>query len=166
VARQEEDKEDLMREASALAERIELLTELNGTQVVVTAGYRRDGSLSLYFDQDAFFQFTSEGLLRRAWRDGLLYRSQGETLASLYRNRAAGQVVLERTDLTAEELSEFRDTMTAMLTLLSANLNSNSVEVQRVVGDRDGILIEIEKSLKDILSCGETFLSSPLAKRR
>ena len=166
MARLEEDKEDLMREASALVERIELVTDLNGTQVTVTAGYRRDGSLSVYFDQDAFYQFTPDGLLRRAWRDGLLFRSQGDTLASLFRNRSSGQVVLERTDLTADELSEFRDTMIRMLTLLLADLNSNLLHVQRVVGDRDGILREIEKSLKGILSCGDAFLSPALASRR
>ena len=166
MARQEEDKEDLMREASALAERIEMATELNGAQVVVTAGYRRDASLSVYFDQDAFYQFTNEGLLRRAWRDGLLYRSQGETLASLFRNRSGGQVVLERTDLTAEELARFRDTMIALLTALSSSLSSNSIQVQRVVGDCDEILTKLEQSLKHILNCNETFLSPALAKRR
>ena len=104
MARNEDDKEDLMREASALIERIEISTEINAAGMIVTAGYRRDASLSLYFNQDAFYQFTETGLLRRAWKDGLLYRSQGDTLAALFRNRSSGQVIMERTDLNPVQL--------------------------------------------------------------
>ena len=166
MARNEDDKEDLMREASALIERIEISMEINAAGMIVTAGYRRDASLSLYFNQDAFYQFTETGLLRRAWKDGLLYRSQGDTLAALFRNRSSGQVIMERTDLNPVQLAEFRAEMTRNIEELTQNLQSNSVIVRRVAGPDGDLLTKIELSLAEILACGESFLSPTIVVGR
>ena len=64
MARNEEDREDLMAEATALAERVELTVPQESD--FVTAGFRRTGHLSLYFGQDPAYHFDEEGRLRRA----------------------------------------------------------------------------------------------------
>ena len=48
MARQEQEREDLLREAVALVERIEVQTAREQGTVVI--GFRRDGAASVYFD--------------------------------------------------------------------------------------------------------------------
>src|SRR5262245_38318908 len=72
MARQESDREDLLREATALVERAEL--KVAGEPEPVTVGFRRDGSLSVFFGSVAVYQFNTAGELRRAFADGLLYK--------------------------------------------------------------------------------------------
>src|SRR5688572_26999220 len=69
MSRRESDREDLLREATALVERVELLVPGEGEPVV--AGFRRDGSLSVFFGPEAVYQFNSAGELRRAFAGGL-----------------------------------------------------------------------------------------------
>jgi hypothetical protein len=85
MARTEADREDLMAEAVALVRRVELA--LPGQDEPLVCGFRRDGSFSVYVGQDPVFHFDSRLRLRRAYRGGKLYRTQGDTLAELTRVR-------------------------------------------------------------------------------
>ncbi|HEX4148342.1 MAG TPA: hypothetical protein VHY20_05115 [Pirellulales bacterium] len=100
MAREEHDREDLLGEAVALVERVEL--ELAGPGHVI-AGFRSDGSASLYFDGDPAWHFNSAGQLRRAFVDGLLYKAERARLVRLRRERGQGAVNLWRHDCSAEE---------------------------------------------------------------
>ena len=106
MARHESDREDLMREATALVRRAELICP--GETEPVIAGFRRDGRLALYFGPDPVFQFDPQHRLRRAYVAGFLYRTQGETLARLNRHRTQDQTLLVRHDLAPAELDTFR----------------------------------------------------------
>ena len=77
MARTESHREDLMAEATALVRRAEFL-DADGRSVLV-AGYRRDGSLSLYLGEDLVYHFDRDGRLKRGFVDGLLYRTQQTT---------------------------------------------------------------------------------------
>lgn len=109
MARNEEDREDLMREAIALFPRAEL--QVSQEPVPLFWGVKKSGHFSFYFGSDPVYQFDEHGALRRAYLEGALYRTQGETLARLIRSRSAEESVLNRTDLTVMERNLILQTM-------------------------------------------------------
>lgn len=74
MARQEHDREDLLAEAVALVERIEL--RVGDWPQSVTAGFRRDGSASFYLTADEVYQFNTARQLRRAFLAGRLIKAR------------------------------------------------------------------------------------------
>lgn len=131
MARQEADREDLIKEAVALLPRAEF--QLPDAADLLTAGFRADDAISLFFGQDPVYQFDKTGALRRAYVGGFLYRSQGTTLARLERIRSETQTTLQRQDLTDQELDQFQQTMTQRLQTLLTSLNAGHVQVLRSV---------------------------------
>jgi hypothetical protein len=105
VARDEHHREDLLAEATALVERAELT--LAGDAEPIVAGFRRDGSLSIYFGDDPAFHFNSAGELRRAYNRGRIYKAERRKLVALERRRVTGEVQLIRHEMTADEASAF-----------------------------------------------------------
>jgi hypothetical protein len=124
MTRNESDREDLMREAVALVRRAEFT--FPGRSDPVFAGFKRTGGLSIYFGPDPVYQFDENGRLRRAYFDGLLYRTQGETLARMKRERSERETVLVRTDLSPAELQSFLNTMQEHLRWLKSEIDSSS----------------------------------------
>lgn len=165
MARHESDREDLWAEAVALVSRAEL--RLAGRTEPLLVGRRQNGWWSIYFGQDVMLQFTADGQLRRAFRDGNLYRTQGETLARLTRERTATETILLRHDLTVEELAEFQSWMHAMLNELHMALAANAVELHRLTLDestpidevgQQRFLDEADRMMRTVLST-EKFLA-------
>jgi hypothetical protein len=111
MARQEQDREDLLRDATALVERVEL--RVAGYEVPVVVGFRRDGCASIYIGQDPAYHFNTAGELRRAFVDGRLYKAERGRLASLVRQRTDSEVQLLRSDLTDIEAANFCKAMRA-----------------------------------------------------
>jgi hypothetical protein len=105
VARNEVDREDLMREAVALTRRVELC--VSGETAPIVVGIRDNGCWSVYFGGDPVFHFDAEGRLRRAFVDGHLFRSQGTGLSRLTRLRTDRESNLLRYDLPPQELADF-----------------------------------------------------------
>jgi hypothetical protein len=101
--RQEQDREDLLREATAMVERAELRASFWPETIFV--GFRRDGSLSIYFGGDPVYQFNTKGQLRRAFIDGLLYKADRGRLSQLRRERTETATALIRHDLSETESS-------------------------------------------------------------
>ena len=101
MARQESDREDLLREATALVERIEL--SLPNQPETIVAGFRRDGAASFFFGQSPVFQFNSQRELRRAFRDGLLYKTENGRLVEMRRERTDTAVELHSRVLADDE---------------------------------------------------------------
>lgn len=124
MARSESDREDLIREATALRNRVEW--QLPDGQEPVFAGVRSDHSLSIYFGPDPVYQFTAAGGLRRAYVDGFLFRTQGTTLAKLKRERSTEQTALLRRDLNPDELSQFLARMDEKLARLCQSIADGS----------------------------------------
>jgi hypothetical protein len=105
MARDEQDREDLLAEATALVERAELAIAEDAESVVV--GFRRDGSPSVFFGADPVYHFNSANELRRAYCSGLLYKAQHGRLVSLRRERAPGEVHLIHRSLSDDEMRAF-----------------------------------------------------------
>lgn len=120
MARREEEREDLLREATALVERAEF--RLAGDSAPVVVGFRRDGAASVFFASEPVYQFNARGELRRAYHHGLLYKAERGRLVSLSRRRVPGEVQLLRTELSADEQRLFLEELTRRVTALGQEL--------------------------------------------
>ena len=142
MVREEHDREDLLREATALVERIELApagaggSAQDGEQIVI--GFRADGAISFYFGGDTAYHFNSRGELRRAHANGLLFKAEGGKLVSLERIRNENEVQLVRRPLPDEEQIGFLATMNEQLRQIVAHSEADAlVTVGRVPADAD-----------------------------
>lgn len=128
VARNEADREDLMREAVALTRRVEI--HLPGETEPVVAGFRDNGCWSVYFGGDPVLHFDAEGRLRRAFVGGQLFRSQGTVLSRLTRQRSESETTLLRYDLSPQELADFWSTAIPRLRHLADAVRDGAACVQ------------------------------------
>jgi hypothetical protein len=129
VARDEQDREDLLAEATALIERAELC--VCGEDESVVVGFRRDGAASVFFGADPAYHFNAAGELRRAFVSGLLYKAERSRLVSLRRQRVPGEVQLLRHELNEEETSAFLAELARRLDALQGAIAGVQVEVLR-----------------------------------
>jgi hypothetical protein len=127
MARRESEREDLLREATALVERAELRIEGHDEPIVV--GFRRDGSASFFFGADPVYQFNTASELRRAYVDGLLYKAERGRLVALRRERSATEVALVRSELNDENTMALMSALRHRLTLLHSALLAGSYEI-------------------------------------
>lgn len=170
MARTEADKEDLIVEATALVPRAEFSmtgdSPENINWKVVTVGFRRDDCLSLYFEQNPFYQFDSSGKLRRAWEDNFLFRSTGSTLAKLHRSRTAQQTLLERVDLSEAELNQFQGRMFGHVNHFLQKLIDGQFQILRVVPHDAVITSRLIDDLQKIVAGDAPFLSATIRSRK
>lgn len=115
MAKQESEREDLLREATALVERIELAPSEAESGEHVVIGFRSGGALSIYFGSDPAYHFNSGGQLRRAYCGGLLFKAEQGRLVSLDRVRRENEVQLMRHDLRDDEQAKSLADMFARL---------------------------------------------------
>jgi hypothetical protein len=169
MARNEADREDLMAEAVSLLKRIEF-HDASQTQPVV-AGLNTFGWLFVYLGQDTMYRFDELGRLRRAFVDGLLYRTEGRTLAVLQRQRsssagasaAAMKSELLRKDLTVDELNIFQQRTRHELKELCDGMTTAAI-LRQVPEGIDGVKDEIQHAVRRALDTDE-FLAPPLVRR-
>jgi len=119
MSRTELDREDLLGEATALVERVEVVVA-DWPRVVV--GFRRDGAASVFFGADPVYQFNADGALRRGYCDGRLIKADGGRLVSLERRRQANVVELVREEWSEERAAAWLDDASQRLTSLYKRL--------------------------------------------
>jgi hypothetical protein len=127
MARQEQARENLIAEATALVERVELL--LAGTPEPIVAGFRAEGSASLFFADDPVYQFNSQGHLRRAFSGGRLYKANAGRLVEMTRQRQANRVQLVGREVPAGEAAEFIAALRTRLNELAGKLASGQMQI-------------------------------------
>ena len=152
VARKEHDREDILREATALTERIEV--ELPGYAEPIVVGFRPDGSASVFIGFDPVFQFNSKHQLRRAYVAGKLIKAERGQLVSLARQSTTSQVRMLRTELNSACTVELLAEAAAHLQVLGDHLRDGTYEVRRQVPDS----VDVATRVRDWLAG----LSSPL----
>jgi hypothetical protein len=130
MARQETDKEDLLREATALVERVELSRVGELQTANITVGFRPNGAASIFFGVDPVYHFNAAGELRRAFCDGLLFKATHGRLVSLRRIRQQGEVQLLRHELTEAEQGGFLARMRDLLSGLASALGHGEFEIR------------------------------------
>jgi hypothetical protein len=145
MSRHESDREDLLREATALIDRVEL--SIAGWDEPIVVGFRRDGSLSVFFGPDPVYQFNAAGELRRAYCKGLLYKAERGSLVSLRRERSDSQVALVRTELTAQQSTDFLNVARDRLTALATALDSESFTITGQVSTDANVVSRVQKWL-------------------
>jgi hypothetical protein len=131
MARFEQDREDILREATALVERTEWSVPTLPDPVVV--GFRRDGSPSIYFGSEPVLQFNSQGELRRAYDQGRLLKAERGRLVAMRRERKERQVVLHSHELSETELQEFLKRMLHLLATVRDAVQRGTARVTRQV---------------------------------
>ncbi len=148
MARQERPKEDLLRDATALVERVELRVEGFPEHVIV--GFRADGAASFFFGEDPVFHFNAQHELRRAFRNDRLIKASHGELVALERHRQDGQVQLVRHDLDRAEKAEWIErARKALLTIRESMAASRVTVVAQVPSDVD-LLPRIQATIASI----------------
>lgn len=140
MARQEHERENLLRDATAFTERIEFAPRdpVPAGRKGVFIGFRSDGRASFYFGDDPVYHFTPAGQLRRAFVASRLIKIEGEELVAMRRVREAGQVQLVSRPLRGRPLQEFRETLREHLHQLAEDLQNDCLEsVGQVPADAD-----------------------------
>lgn len=127
MARNEQDRGDLLAEARALVERVELRCTSFEDNIVL--GFRRDGCASFYFGQQRAYHFNAQRQLRRAYNAGQLFKAERGQLVSLIRQRQAHEVQLLRHNLTDVETREFLDRAWQDLQTLAAAIAEENLEI-------------------------------------
>ena len=148
MARQEHDREDLLRDATALVQRVEL--SVVGYDVPVVVGFRRDGCASIYIDQDPAYHFNTACRLRRAFVDGRLYKAERGRLVSMLRRRLRDEVQLVRSDLSDLETSDFLKALRRHLTKIGQCLSNGNFTVVGQVPDEADIAARARNWLRDL----------------
>lgn len=147
MARQEQDREDLIGEATALVERVEFTF---GSEDPVIVGFRNIGCGSVFFGGEPVYQFNTQKELRRAYFEGRLYKAQARRLISLDRQRTAEGVHLLRLDLNAAETDRFLGTMQNRLRQLAEAISSGECRVTRQVPEDVKIVSRISTWLGEV----------------
>jgi hypothetical protein len=105
--------------------------------------------------------------LRRAFVDGLLYRTQGSTLARMTREQSADESSLVRTDLDLQTLQDFRKEMRIWLQAWVDAVAAGRLEVTRQQPSGDSTLLaEITYALQRQLSDRPDWLAPPIPGKR
>ena len=158
MAREESDREDLLREAVALVERVEL--RVVGEPNTVTAGYRRNGALSLFFGPDPVWQFNAAGELRRGYLAGKLLKAEGRRLVEMTRERTAESTQLLSRPLDAEEQQAVLREAVRRIAELHAALAAGQFEVVGQVPADGSVTARLMESLAT-LQAGFAVAASP-----
>ena len=106
------------------------------------AGFRADGSASLFFADDPVYQFNTTGELRRAFVAGLSYKANGSQLAHggcQFRNSRGGRLQLEPGPFDAAAQSRLLAEMQTHLAALSAALARSEVKIAEQVPATAGV---------------------------
>ncbi len=148
MARFEQDREDILREATALVERVELWApnQLDPT----VAGFRRDGSASFFFGVEPVLQFNVNGELRRAYDDGRLLKAVHGRLIAMQRVRNEQEVSLISQELTAEETGAFCERMLQLLATLRDALRRGTARIGRQVPPEAGVVEHVQSWLETL----------------
>ena len=161
MAREESDREDLMREATALVERVELRVPHEHETVVV--GFRRDGGASFFFGADPVYQFNTRGELRRAFVAGKMLKAEHRRLVELSRIRTPDETQLIRRELCVTECGLLITAMTERLASLRDALSA-SFEVVGKVPEHVDVVSRVRMALEPL--CNSTVIAdSPHARK-
>lgn len=148
MARNRSDREDLLREATALPDRVELQC---GTQTVV-AGYRRNGALSVFFDASPVYQFNTDDQLRRAHVDDCLIKAVDHRLIRMRRVETETATELHSAPLEPSEQQQLLDEATAALSRLLEQLRDNQTVIVGEVCTGGSVVQRLREHLDRLLS--------------
>jgi hypothetical protein len=140
VAREVHEREDLLRDATALKPRILLRLKSGEPVKEIFAGFRGEGALSLYFDTEPVYHFNSCSELRRAFVDDRLIKAARGKLVAMQPQRGPHSTELLSHELSPEEQRQFGRVLLEHLDLLRTALLTDAYElVGQVPAEGDGL---------------------------
>jgi len=140
MARQAHDRENLLRDATALLPRVQLRLTIDEEQKEVFAGFRASNALSIYFDADPVYHFNSHHQLRRAYIDNVPIKADRQRLISWQTRRTERAVELVPHVLSSsEQLQIAKDLFTHFETLKKVLDSSHYSCIGQVPEDGDGV---------------------------
>ena len=148
MARQEQDREDLMREATALVRRVEL--QLPGHAEPWVVGFRRGGAASIYVGAQPVFQFNTAGEIRRGFWNGRLVKAEQRRLVYLERRRTDVEVQLVRHEFTDAEMIEFLELAVETVDRLRRGLHSSGIEILKQVPANADVVADLKAWLSSL----------------
>lgn len=158
MAREEHNREDLMRDARALERRAEI--ELPEDLRLVLGKHRR-GGLSFYFGEDPVFHLNSQGELRRAYAEGRLYKAEGGRLIEMERVRIPGQVELRSHALAPHGQNEFTAAVHRRLTEAVECIDRGTYALVAEVPEGESVVDELVAWLRPHLAQPLKVASAP-----
>lgn len=129
MAREIHEREDLLRDATALVPRIQLRMMGAGKPCEVFAGFRKNGALSLYFDDDPVYHFNSTGELRRAFVDNHLLKAEEGKLIAMQPRRGETSTDLVSREMTPEQQQQFCNSALKRIAWLHAEIEAEHYEL-------------------------------------
>lgn len=119
MSRQQQNKEDILREATALVNRIEIkFSQKAVSKESVFVGFRRDGAVSFFFGAEPVYQFNTRHEFRRGYCKGAMLKADNGKICNLTRVREGDQLVLLSRDYSDEQTAEFLEEMKHALLVL------------------------------------------------
>ena len=150
MARHAQDREDLLRDAKAFVHRVEIQELEAESTGPIFAGFRVNGALSLYFDQDPVYHFNSQRQIRRAyWHQQLIKAEQG-LLIGLQTSRSETEVAMQRHQLADKELQQFNFELSERLSNLQTVLQKKQYQLNGKVPDDSDIIERLQSWLHQI----------------
>jgi hypothetical protein len=143
------DREDLLRDATALVARIELAPPGGVDADHVVVGFRAEGAASFFFGSDPVYQFNTVDRLRSAYCDDRLIKAVRGRLVSLERVRQQGEVQLLRRELSEEKQTAILARMRNELRELAAGLDEGRYRVVGQVPAESDVLARVQAWLAD-----------------
>ncbi len=149
MAREESDREDLLREATALVPRMEIASR--AFPEPITVGFRRGTrAASLYFGQDPVFHFTSVGALRRGYRGGLLLKAERGRMFALRRQRSPATTDLVRVEFDDIAQAELRAEVETLLDWLASGLAAEDFDLRGQVPEEPSMVPQFLEWLRAV----------------
>lgn len=139
MAREEHPREELLREATGLKQRVEF--RLPNDPTCYVAGFRAGGSFSLYCDEEPVFQFNTQGELRRGFWQGCLLKAEARKLVRLRRARpTADESLLLSSDLTASETAAYLEECSSRIDTIQSLNELGQIQVTGEVPEGSQVL--------------------------
>ena len=139
MARQAQDREDLLRDAKALVPRLMLKVKILGQPCELFVGFREE-ALSLYFDADPVYQFNSRGELRRAFIENTIIKAVAGKLEVWQPERSEREVAMRSREMNSAESDELLANLLRHLAAVREALQRNDYEfVGQVPEQGDGL---------------------------
>jgi hypothetical protein len=162
MARGKTDREDLLREATALVERIELAPASDSHAEHIVVGFRVNGAISFFFGADPVYQFNAAGELRRAFCDGVLIKAVRGRLVSLSRERHENETQLLSRELSNVEQQRFMANLRTRLHAIASELIANQLTIVGQLPEQADVIGRVRKWLAEF--DGQSIANSPRAE--
>ena len=140
MALEPENREDLLKEATAFSKRIMFHLDAQAEDAVRTAGssqvdevflgFKEDGSYGVFLGQTHVLQFTPAGLLRRLFVDGRKFAANKRGLVELMKTDAGGRMSFQRQQVEEEAELQLLAQCQELVRKLLPHLGSTKVQAE------------------------------------